>query len=386
MKKIGRTIHGACHPFKTARAPATDCGTEPTGVRWPSNKNSAMVSAERIRDLALGMGFAVVGIAPAGLARHAEALPRWLDRGYAAGMSWMAREPARRADIRRFLPGAKSVIVAGLSYFTEEPPSEIWNDPLRGRIARYAWGSDYHDVMRPMLDDLATLVHAECPGSVRVCVDTGPVLERDLAASAGLGFIGRNTCLCNTGLGSYVLLGEIVVESEIGDWKWEAGDAFCGPCRLCIESCPSGALVEPYVLDARRCIAYLTIEHRGAIPEDLRPRMGSWIFGCDACQETCPWNAKLSARPAAARFLRWDAERCAPRLVELIELDEAGFRERFAGTPVLRTKRSQFLRNAAVALGNSGRPEARPALERAARDVDPLIREHAAWALEKMRP
>ena len=231
------------------------------------------------------------------------------------------------------------------------------------------------------------------PATVKTYVDTGPVLERDFAAQAGLGFIGKNTNLIHPNFGSYVFLGEILTD-------WESAHSLapdnrrqglhpsqrpsCGRCGRCLKACPTQAFPEPYVLDARRCISYLTIEHKGPIPEDLRPKMGHWIFGCDECQQVCPWVLRFS-KPGRQRFLRFDENRCAPKLIELMALNEAGFRERFSGTPVLRAKRSGCLRNVAVALGNGGHPSSAPVLEKAARDPDPLVREHAHWALEKIR-
>ena len=341
-----------------------------------------MSLTDRICEAAHNMGFDMAGIAPAGAPRHAEAFRLWLDRGFSADMKWMGRDPGR------LLPTAGPVVVVGLSYFVEEPPPEIWNDPLRGRIARYAWGRDYHEVMLPMLRELGVFVARETGADVRfrACVDTGPILERDAAERAGLGFVGKNTNLISRPFGSYLFLGEILVDRELGppisNLKSEIVNP-CASCRRCLNACPTGALVEPYVLDARRCISYLTIEHRDAISEDLRPLLGHWIFGCDECQQVCPWVIQFS-RPGRRRFLGFDPNRCAPRLADLLALDEAAFRERFAGTPVLRAKRSGLLRNAAIALGNSADPAARDILERAAKDADPQVREYAAWAARRL--
>jgi epoxyqueuosine reductase len=345
---------------------------------------------EGVEEQASKIGFDFVGFAPARPALQADAFRRWLGAGCAAGLSWMAKDVERRLK-----PGAKSVIVAGLNYFVQNPPPEVWNDPSRGRIARYAWGGDYHDVMLPMLNELAEYVRAEIgrPATFKTYVDTGPVLERDLATQVGLGFIGKNTNLIHPNFGSYVFLGEILTDLEDADFAApvSARKGFrsfkrqsCGRCARCLEACPTRAFPEPYVLDARRCISYLTIEHKGPIPEDLRPRMSNWIFGCDECQQACPWVRQFS-KPGRQRFLRFDENRCAPKLVELMTLDEAGFRKRFSGTPVLRAKRSGWLRNVAVALGNWGDPSSVPVLDKTAHDLDPLVREHAQWALEKIR-
>ncbi len=361
-----------------------------------------MSLTDRIIRRATESGFDFAGVARAAALPHAASYRRWLDRGYSAGMSWLGRGADRRADPREVLPGAKSVVIVGLSYFVQDPPPAIWNDPLRGRIARYAWGPDYHDELLPRVKDLAEFVAAATagPAHFRTYVDTGPVLEREWAEKAGLGFIGKNTLFIHPRLGSYVFLGEILTDGRwlMADGRWEGGEAAssvghqpsaighlsCARCRRCLASCPTRAFPEPYVLDSRRCISYLTIEHKGAIPEGLRRSMGNWIFGCDECQQVCPWVRKYS-RPGRARFLRWRPEHGAPSLVELMGLDDRGFRDRFAGTPVLRAKRRGLLRNVAVALGNSGSADALPALEQAMRDPDPLIRGHAQWAIGQIR-
>jgi epoxyqueuosine reductase len=337
----------------------------------------------RIKRGAGRLGFDAVGIVPATVSPRAAAYRDWLQAGFHAGMGWLARDPDRRSDPARVLPGARSVIVVGLSYFVENPPDALWNDPLRGRIARYAWGRDYHDAMRPMLDELAALVRSEAgrPVRCRPCVDTAPVLERDMADRAGLGFIGKNSLLIHPRIGSYLFLAELLTDLDL---QIDVADTTgtCGACRRCQDTCPTRAFPSPYMLDSRRCISYLTIENKGAIDEELRPLMKNWIFGCDECQSVCPW-VKRYAVPARRRFLRFDPEFAAPRLTDLMSLDEAGFRERFAGTPLLRPKRRGLLRNVAVALGNSGMAEARPALERAMQDAEPLVREHASWALRR---
>jgi epoxyqueuosine reductase len=371
---------------------------------------------ERILEEAVAIGFDLAGIGPARPASGDE-FRRWLDAGRAADMAWMGKDVDRRIQ-----PAAKTAIVCGLNYFVQNPPSKIWDDPSRGRISRYAWGRDYHDVIRPMLDDLAEFVRVETGwvSGIRTNVDTGPVLERDLAVHAGLGFVGKNTNLIHPGFGSYVFLGEVLLDADLGPWAVDFKHPSCGECARCLHACPTGALVEPYVLDARKCISYLTIENKGAIPEEVRPKMGNWIFGCDECQQACPWNVAaarkaanaerrtlnaqlrtsafdvgrsmldvqspgVSLHGAATRFLHFDEHLCAPKLADLMALDDAGFRERFAGTPVLRAKRSGLLRNVAVALGNGCDSSSIPVLEKAARDPDPLIREHASWALARVR-
>ncbi|HXV42429.1 MAG TPA: QueG-associated DUF1730 domain-containing protein [Anaerolineae bacterium] len=371
-----------------------------------------MSLTQRIKEKAYSLGFDLIGIAPAGRAPHAEAYHRWLAQGYAAEMSWLAREPHRREDPRQVWPGAQSVVVVGLSYFVLDPPAELWHDPSRGRIARYAWGLDYHEAMLPRLRELGDFVEKEVGLTInrRPYVDTGPVLERDFAAQAGLGFIGKNTLLINPKIGSYLFLGEILVDVEL-EYDEPAPDGgascriipsdltgledlsglgtakrlgTCGNCTRCLNICPTHAFPAPYILNSQRCISYLTIELKGAIPLELRPLMGNWIFGCDECQEICPWVRRYS-QPSRQNFLRYDPDWVAPKLVNLMGLDDAAFRARFKGTPILRAKRRGLLRNVAVALGNWGSSEALPVLERALDDPEPLVREHAAWAIERIK-
>jgi epoxyqueuosine reductase len=354
-----------------------------------------MNPSTRIKNEALRLGFDLAGIAPATPSRHAGAVRDWLAAGHHGEMGWLARDPERRLDPGRVVPGARSVISVGLSYAVAEPPAGRWDDPLCGRVARYAWGPDYHDVLLPMLMELGRFVEAEAgrPVAWRAYVDTGPVLEREVAARAGLGFVGRNTLLVAPTFGSFLFLGEILTDLELepdapaeqagAAWVRDGKVAGCGACHRCLEACPTHAFPAAYVLNSRRCISYLTIEHRGAIPEELRPLMKNWIYGCDECQTVCPW-VKQFAQPGKIRFLSADPDRAAPRLLELLALDDAAFRERFRGTPVLRTKRRGLLRNVCVALGNSGSPAAIPALEHALNDPEPLLREHARWALQRL--
>ena len=381
-----------------------------------------MSLTESIKAEAYALGFDLIGVAPATRALHADAYVSWVDAGYAATMGYMARDVMRRGDPRHVMPGARSVLVVGLSYFVADPPAELWNDPSRGRIARYAWGADYHEVMTPRLRQLADFITHQTQREVRhrAYVDTGPVLERDFAARAGLGFIGKNTCLINPGMGSYLFLGEILVDLEL-DFDEPAGDSgatlaippgrqsmfnpdgqpspgsnrtggqhgqwrigTCGACTRCLKACPTHAFPSPYVLDSNRCISYLTIELKSSIPPDLRPLMGNWIFGCDECQSVCPWPRRF-AQPTRADYVRFDPEQVAPKLLDIFALDDQAFRSRFRHTPLWRARRQGLLRNVAVALGNWGAPQAVPALRGALDDPEPLIREHAAWALTRIR-
>ena len=335
------------------------------------------------------IGFDLCAVVSARRAPRAEAFRAWLENGYHGGMAWLARELDRRADPAVALPGARSMIVVGLSYYVGEPDPVWWNDPLRGRIARYAWATDYHDRMTPMLRDLGEALQARLPEPVamRWYVDTGPVLEREHAERARLGFVGKNTLLISPRYGSLVLLGEILVAADLPPTVDETDAApvgTCGSCRRCQDICPTHAFPAPYILDSNRCISYLTIELKDAIPEALRPLMGNWIYGCDACQTICPWVKQFSREPSAGAYARLDPDRAAPSLLELAELDARGFNARFKGYPMLRTKRRGVLRNVAVALGNSGRPEALPALEKLAGDAEPLVAAHARWAIARL--
>ena len=358
-------------------------------------------STQSIKEKAYELGFDLIGIAPAGRAPHAEAYRRWLEHGYAGQMQWLARAPHRREDPRQVVPGARSVIVVGLSYFVLDPPADLWADPARGRIARYAWGLDYHEVMLPRLRELGHFIEKQVGHSLnqRAYVDTGPVLERDFAAQAGLGFIGKNTLLISPKLGSYLFLGEILVDIELeydepspdGGASCHTGPpgeskrlGTCGNCTRCLEICPTHALPAPYILDSNRCISYLTIELKGSIPVELRPLLGNWIYGCDECQSICPWVRRY-AQPTRENFLNYDPDSVAPKLVELMALDELTFRQRFKGTPLSRIKRRGLLRNVAVALGNWGDPAALPVLAQAQQDPEPLIREHVTWAIAQIK-
>jgi len=341
---------------------------------------------ERAREL----GFDLVGVAAARPVPYLSAYRDWLARGYHGEMSYMARPDrvARREEPDRIVPGVRSVVCVGLNYCPGALPAEYGadeyiNDPGRGLISNYAWGLDYHDLMLPRLEELATFIRAEagCRVAARAYVDTGPVLERVYAAQAGLGFIGQNTCLIHPRMGSWLFLGEILLDLEL-EPAVGAVRGGCGTCRRCLEACPTGALVAPYVLDARRCISYLTIELKGAIPPELRPWMGRWIYGCDVCQAICPWQR--FARPTGERsFLAGEPERAAPRLVDLSRINEEQFRQRYQGTAIHRIGRGRLLRNVAVALGNWQDGRAVPALQDMLHDPEPLVREHAAWGLSQ---
>jgi epoxyqueuosine reductase len=328
-----------------------------------------------VRERGLAVGFDRVAIGPAGPPEHAAAFERWLDAGCAGTMDYLARGREARLDPGRLLPGARSVIAVALSY-RPAGADDGWEP-----VARYARGQDYHDVMRPRLEALGEhlrdLTGAETRS--RVAVDTSAVLERDLAARAGLGWIGKNTNLLDQTLGSFFFIGIILTTAEL--LADASGVDRCGTCTACLDACPTAALLEPYVLDARRCISYLTIEHQGPIDPELREAMREWLFGCDACQTVCPWNAKAlaSREPAFEPRGRLGAS------TELLALDEDEFRARFRGSAIRRARRSGLVRNAAILLGNRGDRAAAPALVRCLEDPDPVVREAAAWALARIK-
>lgn len=333
--------------------------------------------AARVRTLALEAGFDVARIASAAAPPELAAFATWVGRGFAGEMGYLSAQVARRSDLRVAFPWARSLVCVALQYDTPHAYS-TQSSAERGWIARYAWGDDYHEVMKALLERLRERLLAEFgPFESRVYVDTGPIVERAYAASAGVGAWGKNTCLLHPEHGSWFFLGEVVTDLELpADTPLPD---MCGSCTACLEACPTGALPAPYLLDATRCISYLTIEQKGAIADDLRPAVGRHVFGCDICQDVCPWNRRRR-HSAGPQFAPRDGL-VAPDLEVLAGLDEAGFRERFRRSPLKRSKRRGLLRNVAVALGNSGDPRHRPVLERLAADDDPLVREHAQWAL-----
>jgi len=335
-------------------------------------------AAEWIKARARTSGFDLAGIAPLGPAPTGPAYRRWLERGDQGGLAWMERHRELRLDPRGLLEGARSALVVGLRYAplaggAEPPPGDLWP-----RVARYARGDDYHDLMRERLRGVAGEVERRWPGTgTRVAVDTAPVLERDLAARAGLGAIGKNTNLIHPEAGSWFLIAELLTTLDLAPDQPVAD--LCGECSRCLEACPTGALPEPWRLDARRCISYWTIEHRGEIAPAIRPQIADRVFGCDICQEVCPWNR--DPEPAVHPELAIPERRLELDLVGLLALPEPEYREAFRGSPMKRAKSEGLRRNAALALaGREGAP-ARAALERAEReDPSPVVRAAASWA------
>ncbi|HEY4529569.1 MAG TPA: tRNA epoxyqueuosine(34) reductase QueG [Luteimonas sp.] len=362
--------------------PVADASTVPvrTGAPGPSDPS---VLAARIRGLVREAGFQRCGITGIELGADEGHLRDWLARGFHGSMDWMARHGDKRSRPQELVPGTISVISVGLDYGRRDD-AEAWEtlaDGERAYVARYALGRDYHKLMRNRLQKLATRIAGEIgPFGHRVFVDSAPVLERALARNAGLGWIGKHTCLIDRDGGSWFFLGEIYLDVALPPDP--PATAHCGSCRRCIDVCPTQAILAPNVLDARRCISYLTIEHEGAIDEELRPLMGNRIFGCDDCQLVCPWN-KFARRSDEPDFVaRNNLDRAT--LADLFAWDEDEFLRRTEGTALRRSGHARWLRNIAIALGNAPTtPGVLAALETRRRHPDPVIREHVAWALAR---
>jgi epoxyqueuosine reductase len=349
---------------------------------------------EQVRERAKGLGFTLVGFAAPEPSEHLSFYRAWISAGRHGEMEYLARADAveRRGDLSTTMAETRSVILVADEYLQEDPEG-VPDDASRAVIARYARGDDYHLVVKRKLEELLTWMDGRIEGGVRgrAYVDTGPILERELARRAGLGWFGKNTMAINPVLGSYFFIGLLLVDVELEPDQPFLEDR-CGTCSACLEACPTGALLGrdddgAPVMDARRCISYLTIELRGPIPRELRRPLGNRVFGCDICQEVCPWNESF-ARPASEPGYRAREDLDGPALVDLagrlLSLDDEGFRAEFRRSPIKRAGRAGMLRNVCVALGNWGAPEAVPALGRALSDTDPLIRSHAAWALAEV--
>lgn len=340
--------------------------------------------AARLTDLikaeAANLGFALMGacraVEPAGASRLAE----WLARGYAGEMDYLADREAAYSHPRHVLEGTRSIVMLGLPYRTAAPQEPAAG---QGRISRYAWGDqDYHDIIHAKLKKLLAVLRSAAPGMrARGVVDSAPLLEREFAQLAGLGWIGKHTLLINKPAGSYFFLAALLTEAELV-YDEPFGAEHCGTCRACLDACPTQAFPQPYVLDASRCISYLTIEHRSPIPRELRTGIGAWLFGCDVCQEVCPWNGRAPESPEPALAPLEASNPIA--LTALFELDNEGFRRRFRNTPLWRSKRRGILRNAAIVLGNQRAIEAVNALVRGLADEEALVRGACAWALAEI--
>ena len=325
------------------------------------------------------IGFDSCRIAACDTPAHATEFRQWLRQGAHGEMNYMQRGEEKRCEPQKVLPGAKSIVVLALNYFQGNARKTPRRGVATGRIARYAWGDDYHDVIAAKLDKLDRFLR-EFGGIQKCYVDTGPVLERDHAAQAGIGWHGKNTMLIDERLGTWFFLAEILTTLELpADQPVEDR---CGTCERCIKACPTGAITAPHRLDARRCISYLTIELKGSIPLELRPLIGDRIFGCDDCLDVCPWNRFAQVSHETAFSARESTTGMALR--EYLRLSDAEFRQLFKNSPMKRIKRRGFLRNVCVALGNAGDLSDLSALERAAADPEPLIAEHAGWAIEQI--
>lgn len=340
-----------------------------------------------LKEQARKLGFGLVGIVPASPARRLDAYLHWITQQYHGEMAYLARPDrlARRQDLEQILPGVQTIICVGLDYGTVQMPAHLAQDPSRGRVSNYAWAADYHQLMTPRLQRLADWLAYQTRQMVRsrVYVDTGAILERDHAEKAGLGFIGKNSMLIAPQSGSWFFLGEILTTIEMPADSPKKPMPSCGHCHRCLDACPTAAFPQPYVLDARRCISYLTIELKGWIPTELRPLMGNWVYGCDICQIVCPFN-RFAPETVESAFYPTSWELAAPSLLTLLTLDEQGFQTRFANSPIRRIKRERLVRNACIATGNWKSEAGVPALLPLLQEPSPIIRGHTAWALGKI--
>jgi epoxyqueuosine reductase len=340
---------------------------------------------EAIRDRALSSGFDAVGFAEARLDTAARTgLREFIARGYHGDMGWLAGTAARRSDPQMLWPKARTVVVLGINYAPQQDPLAVHDARDRGAVSVYAQGRDYHDTLKRRLKGLAQWIEERWSGALKLFVDTAPVMEKPLAARAGLGWQGKHTNLVSRDFGSWLFLGEIYLSLALEPDDPEADH--CGSCRRCLDACPTAAFPAPHRLDARRCISYLTIEHKGMIPVELRPSIGNRIYGCDDCLAVCPWN-KFAQAAREPDFLPRE-ELTAPRLAALAELDDAAFRRLFAGTAIKRTGRDRFVRNVLIAIGNadSKDPDLVLAAQRRLDDAAPLVRAAAAWAFLRLAP
>lgn len=334
---------------------------------------------QSIKAAAEQLGFALLGVCPAVQPRGLARFDEWLTAGYAGEMRYLPERREAYAHPDSILSGVRSIVMLAMDYRTLEPSAP---QSGRGRVSRYAWGVDYHALVHDRLESLCGKSRELCPqAAVRGVVDTAPLLEREFAELAGLGWIGKNTLLLNTKRGSWFFLAALLIDQLLA-YDTPHEQDHCGTCRACLDACPTQAFAAPGVLDARRCISYLTIELRGPIPRELRAGIGDWLFGCDVCQDVCPWNHRAPESRESA-FQPIDGETSLP-LAGLFEMDQAAFRARFRHTPLWRSKRRGLLRNAAIVLGNQRDPASVSALVRALADEEPLVRGAAAWALGQL--
>lgn len=340
---------------------------------------TCLASKLDLKEKARSLGFDVAGVAPLGPFPEAVFYPKWLESGYAGEMQYLERQKAAKMAPDSVLPGARSVIVCAMNYNATQPRTRY--NRLRAWVSRYAWGEDYHDAVRTKLEELASWIRQNGPRKTKAYVDTGPLIERVYAKYAGVGWFGKNTCIIDQKAGSWLFLGCILTDLDL-EYDTPAPDR-CGTCTRCIDACPTDAIVEPYVLDSRKCIAYTTIELRGEIPEADRAGIGHHLFGCDICQDVCPWNRKSphSQNPAfePKPGLFW------PEIERLLDLNEDEWRQMIRGTSMKRAKIKGLLRNLMVVAGNSGVREFLPKLQKFFMHEDEHVRSHAQWAAKQLR-
>ena len=338
---------------------------------------------DSIKEEGYKIGFDLIGIAPVGDYPESQYYKKWLSKGYEATMSYMANSPDRRKDVRNIMPDAKSVISCAVNYNSDFPYSTSVKNGKKGWVARYAWGDDYHDIIKIKLNKLKSFIEKDIKHEINsvVYVDTGPVLERMYSKYSGIGWIGKNTCLINQDIGSWLFLGEVITSLEL-EYDSEVSDR-CGTCTECIDQCPTDAIREPYVLDSSRCISYFTIENKDEIPEEYREAIGNNIFGCDICQDVCPWNNKALDETDESFLPREGFYQ--PDLGYLAGLEQEEFSRIFKNSPIKRAKRKGLIRNVLVAIGNSQSSEYVDHVYKLLEDNDPVIRRHAVWALWKIQ-
>ncbi|MGE0607882.1 MAG: tRNA epoxyqueuosine(34) reductase QueG [Pirellulales bacterium] len=340
----------------------------------PAIDNTAI--AARLKAESSRLGFAMAGVCPAVTASGVANLREWLSAGYAGEMGYLNDRATAYEHPRHVLEGVRSMLMLAYPYRQQDPPAA---GAGQGRVSRYAWGRDYHDVIHERLHALCDELRRLAPDAkVRGVVDSAPLLEREYAVLAGLGWVGKNTLVLHRQFGSWFFLAALLTDLELPPDDPQAAD-HCGTCTACLDACPTDAFVQPYVLDARRCISYLTIEHRSPVPPELRPGIGDWLFGCDICQDVCPWNHHAARSEPLS--MAEEGEDAPVDLCELFFIDDTGFRQRFRRTPLWRPKRRGLLRNAAIVLGNRPTPMAIGALRKGLQDIEPLVRGACAWAL-----
>ena len=342
--------------------------------------------AQALKQYARQLGFTLAGITNPQSPQHFDVFQNWLNAGQHAQMTYLADQTAieRRADPRLILPECQSILVLAIPYSNPETLSPLNGPPPYGKVAAYAWGADYHLVLPERLKALVSFLEAQVGHTIpnRWYTDTGPILERDLAMQAGLGWIGKNTCLINPQAGSYFLLAEILLGLDLPTDQPFTSD-HCGSCTRCIDACPTDCILPNRTIDARRCISYLTIENKAEIPTDLRPLMGAWVFGCDICQTVCPWNIRFAEAAGDPAFTA-QANVPHPSLVDDLQLSPQAFNQKFKDSPLKRAKQRGYLRNLAVAAANSGQMITLPVLKSAAQDEESIVREHAEWAIHQL--